>query len=79
MLDCPHMKEPTIRFTIREAAERIGIKTGYAFMKYMGLDTKAAYRYWNGNVENLTSKNLARLCFMLKCQPKDLIVYQPPK
>lgn len=67
-----------ITVTIRQAAERRGIKNAYQFGQSLGVHQQVAVRIWE-NTQQPKLATLDRICNAWGCDLKELIVYSPDK
>jgi DNA-binding Xre family transcriptional regulator len=63
-----------IKVSIRETAEKRGIKNPYQLQKKAGLAPSNAVKLYNNNIVQISMKTLAKLCEALKCKPNDLLI-----
>jgi len=54
-----------------------GIDRPFTFLKNAGFSDNFASKVKNNRVARLNLKEMERLCFLLKCTPNDIMVWQP--
>lgn len=47
--------------------------------KLIGVRFEVADKWYRGEIEKMDLDILARLCFVMDCQPGDFLEYQPPQ
>ncbi len=65
-----------IEVTIRERAEKKGIKTAYQLQKAADLFPSVANRLFNSEFKQISLDVLDKLCKALDCQPNQLFRYE---
>ena len=61
-----------IEISIRERAEKQGLKTAYQLQKLLNIPPSQANRLWKHDFTRIDVSTLDRLCRILKCQPNQL-------
>ena len=62
-----------VKPTIRQAAQKAGIKTAYQLQQRTGLSISLAYALWSNKGERIAYSTIDKLCEVLDCQPGDLM------
>lgn len=65
-----------IRITLRQHMEQLGI-TRNRMARMIDVRYEVIDKWYKGNVERIDADILARLCFVLKCAPGELLQYVP--
>ncbi|MGH9762961.1 MAG: helix-turn-helix domain-containing protein [Blastocatellia bacterium] len=61
-----------IRRTVREVAERAGIRNAHELVQRAGLSVTTAYQLWEGTAKRLDLTTLDRLCALFDVPPGQL-------
>lgn len=64
-----------IKLRLGELMDRQGIKRGQ-LAKLIDVRFEVADKWYRGEVEKMDLDILSRICFVLECQPGDLLEYQ---
>lgn len=64
-----------VRLRLRERMDRRGLNRNQV-AKRIGVRFEVVDKWYQGEVEKMDLDILARLCFVLDCQPGDLLEYQ---
>ena len=64
----------TVRLHLKELMDRQGIKRNQ-MAKLIGVRFEVVNKWYQGEVERMDLNILARICFVLQCQPGDLLEY----
>ena len=65
-----------LKVTIRERAERRGIKNAHQLGQALGVAPNVSARLWNGTFTKLGMNTFEKLCEVLSCQPNALFKYE---
>ncbi|MBX3288429.1 MAG: helix-turn-helix transcriptional regulator [Acidobacteria bacterium] len=68
-----------IEITIKAAAKKVGITSGYQLQRTTGFDVSMSARLWKGEWKRIDIKTLNKLCNALKCTPNDILRFKPDK
>lgn len=63
--------------TIKERAEKRGIKNAHQLGLALGVAPNVSARLWNREFDKLGMNTLEKLCEVLACQPNALFRYEP--
>lgn len=66
-----------IKINIKEYMDKRNM-TRYALAKAINARFEVVDKWYRGSVEKIDADVLARLCFVLECNPGDIIIYNPP-
>lgn len=64
-----------IRWTVQQAAKRVGINTPTEFTARVRLSAGTATSLWHGRSSRVDLDTLQRVCEALQCTPNDLLGY----
>jgi DNA-binding Xre family transcriptional regulator len=65
-----------LKVTIRERAEKRGIKNAHQLGQALGVTPNVSARLWNGTFTKLGMNTFEKLCEVLACQPNALFKYE---
>jgi DNA-binding Xre family transcriptional regulator len=65
--------------TIKERAEKRGIKNAHQLGQALGVAPNVSARLWNGTFTKLGMNTFEKLCEVLACQPNTLFKYESGK
>ena len=68
-------KYGTVKLRLGELMDRQGIKRGQ-LAKLIDVRFEVADKWYRGEVEKMDMDILSRICFVLECQPGDLLEYR---
>jgi DNA-binding Xre family transcriptional regulator len=66
-----------LRLTVREVAEKAGIRNALELSQQAKLPYESVRRIWQGKTEMIALRTLERLCQVLQVPPAQLFEYKP--
>ncbi len=69
----------TVKFTVKETAQRNGIANPFALARATGLYYDTCQSLWKDQAQRIDKRTLARVCETLNCTTGELISYVPAK
>ena len=66
-----------VRWTVREVAERMGIRSANQLRVQAGLHAETAYKVWEGSATRVDVETINRLCNLLKVPVGMLLEHTP--
>lgn len=66
------------RIALKDILDKIG-KSRNQLSKDIGMDYSLVTRYYNNSVNRIDLDVISRMCFVLKCDISDILIYEKPE